>query len=47
MKCIKQARANEKSADWKAMSGDIEKCDKIFDNRLRNFMGYLEEIKHF
>lgn len=43
MTCIKQARANEKSADWKAMSEDIEKCDKIFDNKLRNFMEHLEE----
>ena len=43
MTCIKQARANEKSIDWKAISEDIEKCDKIFDNKLRNFMEHLEE----
>lgn len=43
MTCIKQARANEKSADWKAISEDIEKCDNIFDNKLRNFMEHLEE----
>ena len=41
--CIKQARANEKSADWKIISEEIEKCDKIFDNKLRNFMEHLEE----
>lgn len=43
MTCIKQARANEKSIDWKAINEDIEKCDKIFDNKLRNFMEHLEE----
>lgn len=43
MTCIKQARANEHSSDWKEISDDITKCDKIFDNKLRNFMEHLEE----
>lgn len=43
MTCIKQARTNEKSADWKIISEEIEKCDKIFENKLRNFMEHLEE----
>ena len=43
MTCIKQARTNEKSADWKIISEKIEKCDRIFDNKLRNFMEHLEE----
>lgn len=43
MTCIKQARANEKCADWKAMGDVIDKCDKIYDNKLRNFMEHLEE----
>ena len=43
MTCIKQARANEKYADWKAMGDVIDKCDKIYDNKLRNFMEHLEE----
>lgn len=43
MTCIKQARANEKRSDWKTISGEIENCDKIFDNKLRNFMEHLEE----
>ena len=41
--CIKQARANEKSSDWKSISDVIENCDRIFDNKLRNFMEHLEE----
>lgn len=41
--CIKQARANEKSSDWKVLSDEIENCDKTFDNKLRNFMEHLEE----
>ena len=41
--CIKQARANEKSSDWKSISDVIEYCDRIFDNKLRNFMEHLEE----
>lgn len=32
MTCIKQARANEKSSDWKTISHEIENCDNIFDN---------------
>lgn len=43
MTCITQARANEKSADWRTISEQIEKCNKIFDNKLRNFMEHLEE----
>lgn len=43
MTCIKQARANEKSSDWKVISDEIENCDKTFDNKLRNFMEHLEE----
>lgn len=43
MTCIKQARANEKSSDWKIISDEIENCDRIFDNKLRNFMEHLEE----
>lgn len=43
MTCIKQARANEKSSDWKGLSEVIENCDKIFDNKLRNYMEHLEE----
>lgn len=43
MTCIKQARANEKCKDWRIVSEEIEKCDKIFDNKLRNFMEHLEE----
>lgn len=41
--CIKQARANEKSSDWKSISDVIENCNRIFDNKLRNFMEHLEE----
>ena len=41
--CIKQARANEKSSDWKSISDVIENCDRIFVNKLRNFMEHLEE----
>lgn len=41
--CIKQARANEKCADWKAVGNLIDKCDKTYDNKLRNFMEHLEE----
>lgn len=41
--CIKQARASEKRSDWGIVSKKIEKCDKIFDNKLRNFMEHLEE----
>ena len=41
--CIKQARANEKSSDWKGISEVIENCDKVFDNKLRNYMEHLEE----
>ena len=41
--CIKQARSCEKSADWKTIKGDIESCDKVFDNKLRNFIEHLEE----
>lgn len=41
--CIKQARANERNDDWKTIREDIERCDKIFDNKLRNFMEHLEE----
>lgn len=43
MTCIKQARADEKSSDWKTISDEIENCDKIFSNKLRNFMEHLEE----
>lgn len=43
MTCIKQARADEKSSDWKDISDEIENCDKTFDNKLRNFMEHLEE----
>lgn len=43
MTCINQARASEKSSDWKILSKEIENCNKIFDNKLRNFMEHLEE----
>lgn len=43
MTCVKQARAIEKCSDWKDVGEKIVKCDKVFDNKLRNFMEHLEE----
>lgn len=43
MTCITQARTSEKSVDWRTIRKQIEKCNKIFDNKLRNFMEHLEE----
>lgn len=43
MTCINQARAKEKSHDWKILSKEIENCNKLFDNKLRNFMEHMEE----
>ena len=43
MTCIKEVRAKEKRNDWGSISKEIEKSDKIFDNKLRNFMEHLEE----
>lgn len=43
MTCIKQARSYERSDDWKTIRNSIESCDKIFDDKIRNFMEHLEE----
>lgn len=43
MTCIKQARSNERCDDWKIIRNSIENCDKIFDDKIRNFMEHLEE----
>lgn len=43
MTCIKQARLNERYDDWKVIRNSIESCDKIFDDKIRNFMEHLEE----
>lgn len=43
MTCIKQARSNERCDDWKTIRNIIESCDKIFDDKIRNFMEHLEE----
>lgn len=41
--CIKQARSSERYDDWKIIRNSIESCDKIFDDKIRNFMEHLEE----
>lgn len=43
MTCIKQARTCERYDDWKTVRTGIESCDKIFDDKIRNFMEHLEE----
>lgn len=43
MTCIRQARSNEESDDWKVIRKNIKKCEKIFSDKLRNFMEHLEE----
>ena len=43
MTCIKQARLNERYTDWVKIRNSIESCDKIFDDKIRNFMEHLEE----
>lgn len=41
--CINQVRKIEKLNDWKELKEEIKLCNKIFDNKLRNFMEHLEE----
>lgn len=43
MTCIGQAQSIEISNDWKTIRRDIQKCKKIYSDKLRNFMEHLEE----
>lgn len=43
MTCIKEVREIEKNTSWGKLRMEINECDKIYDNRLRNFMEHLEE----